>query len=224
MSVRAWVAWRRGAERRKRVALDENAKKELAQEVLPGLEELGWILSRKTKRPVDADMQPVPWYTYPAIAFVTERARPDMRVFEFGSGCSTLWWSEHASFVSSVEHDERWAAQMSERAPDNVHVTFVELERDGAYCRSAVTSGDGLFHVIVIDGRDRVNCARNCLPALREDGVIIWDNTDRKRYAPGRQFLADNGFKRLRFQGFGPRLARLWETSVFYRPNNCFDI
>jgi hypothetical protein len=215
---------RRRSKPPRKVGLNENDKKALAQELMPVLEELGWMVSRKTKRPVDAKRRPIPWYSYPAIAFLAERVRPDMRVFEFGTGFSTLWWAEHASCITSVEHDERWAKEMGERSPDNAHIAYVELERNGAYCRSAATSEERPFHVVVIDGRDRVNCARNCLSALRDDGVIIWDNTDRRKYAPGRAFLVDNGFKRLPFAGLGPRVARLWETTVFYRPDNCFEI
>jgi predicted O-methyltransferase YrrM len=205
-------------------ALDADDKRELAQEAMPALEQLGWIASRKAKRPVDANLRLIPSYSYPAISFVAERVRPEMRVFDFGSGFSTLWWAEHASVVTSVENHRERAEEMSRRLPDNAHVTYVPFERGGPYCRSAVTTVGGPYHVIVIDGRDRVNCARHCLQALRDDGVIVWDDTERAKYARGCDYLRDHGFRRLPFHGFAPRMARLKETSVFYRPDNCFDI
>jgi predicted O-methyltransferase YrrM len=147
-----------------------------------------------------------------------------MRVFEFGSGFSTLWWAERVDWVTSVEHDEGWARDMAARAPENATILQVGLDYDGEYCRTAVRCDDGPFHVAIVDGRDRVNCAINCVPALRDDGVIVWDDTQRSKYRPGIDHLAAQGFKRLRFRGMAPRLARLRETSVFYRSDNCFGL
>ena len=113
---------------------------------------------------------------------------------------------------------------MADQVPDNVNLQFVELEPDGTYCRSAAASGDKPFDVIVIDGRDRVNCALNSVEALSDQGVIIWDNADRSRYRFGFDYLAEQGFRRVPFIGFGPRLARLWETAVLYRDGNVFGL
>jgi hypothetical protein len=206
------------------VHIDDDQAAELAQQALPALQQLGWIASRRRKRPVDADFNPIPWYTYPAIAFVTDRVRPDMNVFEFGSGLSTLWWAGHAASVTSVEHDEGWFGQMQGRVPGNVHLHHVELEADGDYCRTAARVDTGPFDVIVIDGRDRVNCALNGVEALSDRGVIIWDNADRGKYRPGFDYLAEQGFRRVPFIGMGPRLARVWETAVLYRDGNCFGL
>jgi hypothetical protein len=81
-----------------------------------------------------------------------------------------------------------------------------------------------MFDIIVIDGRDRVNCAKNSLGALKEDGVIIWDNSERSKYAEGYAFLKDNGFKRIEFTGIGPVNSFAWSTTVFYRNKNCLAI
>ncbi|HAY39752.1 MAG TPA: FkbM family methyltransferase, partial [Desulfobacteraceae bacterium] len=81
-----------------------------------------------------------------------------------------------------------------------------------------------IFNIIVIDGRDRVNCAKNSLKALKGDGVIIWDNSEREYYQEGYSYLIQNGFRRLDFEGLGPIGIREWCTSIFYRDNNCFEI
>jgi hypothetical protein len=80
------------------------------------------------------------------------------------------------------------------------------------------------FDIVVIDGRDRVSCARNSLGALKPDGVIVWDNADREEYRPGYQFLESNGFRRLDFAGLGPLNAYQSTTAVFYRDSNCLGI
>jgi len=146
-----------------------------------------------------------------------------MDVFEFGSGNSTLWWAERVASVMSVEHDPHWAEQIAARIPENVTLHHVPLEEDGDYCRTTSRTRHK-FHVIVIDGRDRVNCARHCLHALRDDGVVIWDDSQRSRYRSGYRFLGRRHFKQLTFSGLGPMAPAPWETSVFYRAGNCFDL
>jgi hypothetical protein len=78
--------------------------------------------------------------------------------------------------------------------------------------------------VIVIDGINRVECERHCVEALQEDGVIVWDNSDRKEYKTGYEYLIEQGFKRLDFEGLGPIVMIPTSTAVFYRPDNCLGL
>jgi hypothetical protein len=190
---------------------------------IPALTRSGWVSSYNSRRPEDADGNPLPWYTYAAISFLEPLVSDGLSVFEFGSGNSTLWWAERARRVTSVEHNPEWGAIMEDRLPPNVAYRQVPLSRDGEYCRVAERE-EGPFDVIVIDGRDRNNCALHSLSALAPDGVIIWDNSERDEYEPGYAFLGDHGFRRLRFSGMGPVNARPWETSVFYRSANNLGI
>jgi len=200
-----------------------STERRLASEMLPYLVEAGWIESRRRRQSVDRDGNPIPWITYPALDFITSRVGSEMTVFEFGSGNSTLWWSQRAGHVTAVEHDGSWAARVVAQLPANATLSHVPLAAGGDYCRHARASG-GRFHVIVVDGRDRVNCARASIECLRPDGVIIWDNTERTRYAPGLRALSASGFRRIGFRGPSPINSWASETSVLYRPGNCFGI
>jgi len=187
------------------------------------LDETGWNRSATLGSCVDGEGNPVPWITYPAIDFIGRRVRPEMSVFEYGCGASTLWWASRVKEVVSCEHDEAWHRAIAARVPDNVRVNFVALEPGGAYCQKAAERS-AAYDVIVIDGRDRVNCALNALPALKADGVIVWDNSDRPDYTEGYEFLRQNGFKKIEFTGMAPLSGATCETSVFYRDDNCFSI
>lgn len=189
----------------------------------PHLVECGWVASSRSKRPVAADGSPLPWYTYPAICFL-ERSLPNsVTVFEYGCGNSTLWWSERAEHVVACEHDEAWYREMADRVPDSVDLRHIELVYGGNYCKLAASMVSA-FDVVVIDGRDRVNCALNVIAALKPGGVIVWDNTEREYYQSGYDFLLNNGFRRIDFVGFGPVNPEPWSTSVFYRDENCLGI
>jgi len=189
------------------------------------LEEIGWFRSAEEGLPVDRHGNPLPWYTYPAISFLSGKILSHMTVFEYGSGNSTFWWSKRVSSLTSCEHDPRWYNSLKNRVSSNVEYLYRELDRGGEYSR-VILEYKNRFNIIVIDGRDRVNCAKNSLQALRDDGVIIWDDTERDRYQEGCSYLMQNDFRRLDFDGLAPivNFARKRSTSIFYRDNNCFGI
>ena len=187
------------------------------------LSQVGWLRSFRTGESVDRAGRPLPWYPYAATAFLEQRVTRHMSVFEYGSGSSTLWWSERVSRVVSCEHDRDWYERLRPRLPPNVEYMHVELEPGGDYSR-AVSKYSCAFDVIVIDGRDRVACALNVPDALKPDGVIVWDDSDRQRYAPGCELLNAKGFARLDFTGLGPIRRQAWRTTVYYRPTNCLGI
>ena len=195
----------------------------LGRYLVPYFEEIGWFNSIREQLPVDRNSNYIPWFTYPAIAFLQGRIQPDMEVFEYGSGTSTLWWAEKVSSVISCEHDIKWYSSIKTKIPFNAEILHYNLEVGGEYCK-AILEYKNRFNIIVIDGRDRVNCAKNSPGALREDGVIIWDNVEREKYQEGFFYLIQNGFRRLDFEGLGPVGRNKWITSIFYRRDNCFGI
>lgn len=180
------------------------------------LRQIGWFDSFEAL-PVDGEGNPLPWITYPASFLLAERVPSEARVFEYGSGQSTRWWASRVAQVTSCEHDAEWAARIAADLPSNA--LLLHRPRGDSYI-NAVTDG-GPYEVIVIDGRDRVACARSAMTALAPDGVIVWDNTDREYYAPGITSLVDAGFAHLPLKGLTPGSRYLVTTSIFYRPGNC---
>ncbi len=187
------------------------------------LVEYGWTLSRQLGMPVTKDNQPLPWYTYPAIEYLSNQNYSDFNVFEYGSGNSSLWWADKVRSLYSCEHELEWFNKMKPTMPSNVSYYHVKLVEDGAYCKKCTTINLS-FDIIIIDGRDRINCAKNSIHSLNESGIIIWDNSDRSKYNEGYEFLQSRDFKRLDFWGIGPINSYKWCTSIFYRNSNCLSI
>ena len=190
------------------------------------LYEIGWFRSFREHRAVDAEGKPIPWLTYPAIAFLEDRVRKEMAVFEYGAGSSSLWWSRHVKRIITCEHDRTWFERVKRDAPENLELHLVEQgegETGGAYCRK-VSEYKSTFDIVVIDGVDRVNCGRQCLSALKEDGVILWDNGDRACWNEGYELLKERGFKRIDFVGIAPIIQIRSCTTIFYRSRNCLGI
>lgn len=187
------------------------------------LAEIGWINSFDKRSPIDANGQPLPWVTYSFIDFIKDRISKSQLVFEFGSGNSTLFYAQRAKQVVSVEHDKDWFEKIKAASPANAELIFCELSKNGAYSKMPLNTAKK-YHIIIVDGRDRVNCCKHALEALRKDGVVILDDSERDFYKPGIQFLKKSGFKELSFSGISPGLFYYKTTSVFYRDANCLGI
>jgi hypothetical protein len=142
----------------------------------------------------------IPWWTLDATkevdAFLAHR--PGARVFEWGSGASTVWLGKRAGEVISVEHDVVWVEQVARRivAFDHVHLNTVAAASSGQITSSKfgfegqyfdeyaakIDAFDGTFDLIVIDGRAREACLSRAVSRLSSGGIILFDDFKRRRY------------------------------------------
>ena len=58
------------------------------------------------------------------------------------------------------------------------------------------------YDVVIIDGRDRVNCIKQSIKALSTEGVVLLDDSHREKYKEGIDYVKNNGFRSLDFEGF----------------------
>ena len=171
----------------------------------------------------NGEIIPKPWFNYGFVSFLERRVRPDMAVFEYGAGYSTLWWQNQVSKVFSVDNDLNWVNHLKEEISANVDLRFIAVETGGLYCQAA-RDIDILFDVIVVDGRDRVNCAKVAVEKLKPDGVIIFDNSQRDYYREGIEEIKSKGFKEIQFSGIASMTYVESFTSILYKADNCFQI
>jgi hypothetical protein len=172
------------------------------------------LSSVQTKSCVDAQQNPVPWYTYPAIEYIKQLDFRGRTVFEFGSGNSTLFWASVAGRVVSVEDDEAWFRLMAPKVPRNCEL-ILEPDLD-AYPAVIGCSGER-FDVIVVDGaargKTRLRCSHEALRFLRDGGMIILDNSD---WLPeSARLLREAGLIQVDMTGFAPISGHTQTTSFF---------
>ncbi len=187
------------------------------------LKKTGWFESFRKGLPSDSLNRPLPWYTYSAIEFLSERTNKNMKIFEFGCGNSTLWWSKRAGHVTSCEHDADWFRRLRALCPENVRLIHRDISAGSSYAEAARHCGP-CFDIIIIDGILRLECAFCAPDALGKSGVVIWDNNYQKEYEEGYDFLRSKGFKNIDFVGFGPVNTFGWRTTVFYKEGNCLGL
>src|SRR5690606_4324046 len=80
------------------------------------------------------------------------------------------------------------------------------------------------FDVIVIDAEAREECLRRAVHHLTPRGVILLDDSLRPAYATAIADVLRRGFRKLHFEGLKPGGIRAYRTTLFYRPENVFEL
>ena len=196
-----------------------------------------WLQSLLAIYDIDALIRlDVPWWTYDAIGKVEAflQARPNARVFEWGSGASTVWLAKRAGSVVSIDHDAPWvefsAPRLAEQGNAQVELVPADARPDpdpqflsgkpgyaGQTFRAyvdAIERHEGLFDLIVIDGRTRATCLEKAVGRLAQGGLIVFDNSHRSRY---RKAIAASGLHAEVTRGLVPSLPLPDQTTLLTR-------
>lgn len=164
-------------------------------------------------------MRKFPWITDGAFEYLQDFLnKKPCDVLEYGVGGSTIWLSNHPNVKSllSFEHDKDWVLKVKDHL--NLKNTDVWL-LDRPYGKH---TPNRKFDVILIDGRDRVDCARYCIDKIASGGILIVDNTERPEYQPIFDLYQHLNF--ISFTQHGPdqtgwQASHHWITTVFYDTN-----
>jgi predicted O-methyltransferase YrrM len=174
----------------------------------------------------------VPWWTYRAIDEVEDwlaaRSTP-ARVYEYGSGASTVWLAHRAGEIHSVEHDSGFGelvSRMVSKLP-NAQLRVVpavpasspavgsqkegHANLDFSDYVSSIDAVAGTFDLVIVDGRAREACLRAALPRLGPEGLVVFDNSRRRRY---RDAIAAAPVSESVFAGLTPTLPYPDQTSL----------
>lgn len=136
-----------------------------------------------------------PWIAQGAVQFLDQNLKKDMKLFEWGSGRSTLWFSKRVKQVVSIEYNSQWASKLSAMLSDkkvaNVDLRYVPLDHEykaptqkyyettPKYVSEIFKFAKEDFDVILVDGHYRLTCVDKCLDYLRPGGFLVIDNSNR---------------------------------------------
>lgn len=167
---------------------------------------------------VDRDGNPIPWYTYPAIEYISQFDYSAKKVFEYGTGYSSMYWAKRAQKVVSIEDKPEWFAKFQQEfSAPNWQMRYCD-EKQG-YEDTIFADGEK-YDVIVIDGKRRAECAACAVKALAAGGMIILDDSDRintsLEYAGAVKNLRDANLLQVDFYGFCPMNNYTKTTSIFF--------
>lgn len=181
----------------------------------------------------------VPWITFRAIDWLDSYLKPDMNVFEYGAGGSTLYLAKRVRNVASVEHDEGFYHLVEDilarRAIRNCQLMLhrpVPCDDDSrpyasyqmkyrnqcfeSYVKAIDAYPDRSFDLVLVDGRARLACFERALAKLKPGGAIMLDNSERPAYARAGRLMGDT--PRLDLPGLTPWNLEVSQTSVWQLP------
>ena len=203
--------------------IDEQLAASLSAEAAGPLLELGWVASRHARRDIDRLGNLLPEFTYAATAFLATRKLADLRVFSAGGVDAAFWWVSREAALTSLHHV---GETRLDTLPPDVRTIVLDEGASAHAHADAVTPapGDTTWDIVTLEGAHRTALAEAALGVLSPSGVAVLNHSGRSKHRLALEVFEQAGFRRLAFSGLGPRLARLWETSVFYRPENCLGI
>jgi hypothetical protein len=150
-----------------------------------------------------------PWLQKQVIDFINNKilCKNNVKVFEFGSGYSTIYYAQKADLVISIEHNQEWFNKISEKVNRYSNIKLFNITNDGfvkkynkqdvfnciskndnsdaklfsTYCNK-IKEFDFNFDFIIVDGRARQSCAAIAVDKLNKNGFLLLDDTERVRY------------------------------------------
>ena len=181
---------------------------------------IGWQKSFLTGWSQDSQGFSLPWMSYNFIEFISHKLQPHHEIFEFGSGSSTLFFAKRVKKVTAIESNKKWHEIMQIKLRE-ANITNVELIlMDDALENSEYENyakNLGRFDFVFVDSLKRFECVKNSLDAIKADGALILDDSERKNYQKIFTFLAERNFMQQDFVGIAPGQFRLKNTSFFTR-------
>ena len=174
---------------------------------------------------IDRDGNPIPWYTYPAIEYLSQFDYSTKAIFEFGTGYSSMYWAKRAKKVISIEDNPEWFSKFSkEFSAENWEMIYCD-EKQGY--EDTILRSDERYDVIVVDGKRRAECAEKAIKKLADGGMIILDDSDRintsQEYVKAVKILKEANLLQVDFYGFCPMNNYSKTTSIFFSRDFNFE-
>jgi hypothetical protein len=176
---------------------------------------------------------------FEAVEWLQNYLKPEMKVFEWGAGGSTLFLAKRVQSVITVEHDPAWKQQIFNHLKRNqFHNVDLELHEPDDSCGSqnrffstdsryeglsfqkyveAIGKfSDDTFNLVVVDGRARPSCICHAISKICQGGYLLLDNSELEIYDQGKKAVSNWPYHE--FCGPGPYIKSFWATTIWQKP------
>lgn len=129
----------------------------------------------------------LPWYTKPALDHLISLDTKDYNVYEWGGGCSTVWYAHNCKSVTTLESDDKWAKEIEDYLVasnyDNYKINTISVpasankphpNMDLYLDHIALTNTK--YDLIIVDGSYRNDALLISINHVKNGGYIIFDN------------------------------------------------
>jgi len=156
----------------------------------------------------------IPYWNEEAIARIENIVNCWSKVFEYGTGGSTVWLVRRVAELISVEYDPKWFRIFKNRfrqqfplatigedrinyqsvgSLEIVKQILIRLEEFKGCGQNFVDTisvfPDGYFDLVIVDARNRARCLRAAFPKVKKGGWILLDDAQRSWYQKGKDVL-----------------------------------
>jgi predicted O-methyltransferase YrrM len=190
---------------------------------------------------VDKNNKYLPWMVYEATEYLLKKIDHNSRIFEFGSGASTIFLlNQRPRTLVSVETNPLWKIFISsliakefnssnKTLEDRLSANFISNfdyrlftinhndEESKAQYSQIITNNNNKFDIIIIDSCCRYQCFNMAVKSLAEGGIIILDDSQRGGYKKIFSLAEGCGFDFRVFKGIAPGGLRIKETTFFVK-------
>ncbi len=168
-----------------------------------------------------------PWMNYFVIDFLQQHLNKDSKVFEYGGGGSTIFFTKRigSQEVVTVEHDSEWYKNLAQTIAASGIKTWKGIQQgpevgalgnkvadpnmylsdDPGYSgmnfksyASAIDSfPENYFDLVIVDGRARNSCLMHAISKVKSGGYLLLDNAERSYYLEKTSSTIEKEFNRV---------------------------
>jgi hypothetical protein len=171
----------------------------------------------------------LPWWSLPAINFINQNIDRNSKVFEWGSGGSTIFLGQKFAHLTSIEQDSQWIRKVRNKL-QQLELSTVKLfqpkinltSQQDFECSEYLHSLDKNYDLIVVDGEDhfgpkstwssRISCFLRAEEFINKGGIILVD--DSWRYPEIKKLTQAKSTKVL--EGIGPCRKGVTSTDLHF--------
>ena len=182
---------------------------------------------------------PLPIINYEAISFLKRYLLPSHNVIEYGSGYSSLWYSQRVHRVVSVEDNQAWLDYLAPTARLYPNLSIDFHSKPQSYSTFFTNYPDLSPDLVVIDGSVRNLCTIEILNHFPTLKLLYIDDTDKfsslhdqLSYRPSyndhihlalanaRRDLVSKGYIEYTVRSFAPSSCTVKQGKFFISPDN----
>ena len=173
------------------------------------------VFNSKSNSIMNGEGEIIPLLTTSFLYWFETQSWHSMKLLEFGSGGSTLYFSKFFKSLTSFETNKDWYEQISSKAPKNVSVIKVKSIIESL--RENIIKDISDFDVILIDAGENRAKITHWLVNKNFKGIIFFDNSD--HYRNSIKTFIDNEYIEIPFFGLKPIEDCVSCTSILIKPS-----
>jgi predicted O-methyltransferase YrrM len=169
----------------------------------------------------------LPWYTKPCLDEIMSLDFKNWDVFEWGGGCSTVWYSQNCNHVDTLEHSPEWAGEivnyLNENKKTNFSMKVIEVPPSANSFHanqeeylSYIKTLNKKWDCIIVDGSYRNDALKISENFLKPNGIIIFDNYNQDTSGYPVLFNEDYMNSKYKLTVYTHPDREYWKTAIWW--------